>query len=379
MSLQQQNNSQPVEICGLSKFHITLSSGNPQDHIYANGRMQCGVFITIHAFDCAHNGITLSGEQLDNIKLINYSTGKTLSNGWSYSSDKNSYHHTFPYAKNSQVSDLSYEEITNNKSNTEISYQSKIYWVTTTKIEAIKIGALVTFNGKTYTTTGVDTSSFNSYASVTTHEALIYHTADLIGTGVEEIASGSYIVHEKIDNRTWDTTHTSEKDVNYPWTQSNWYITTKKGFAVHDVSIWNTMEDKDRRNKKFHGFSHLTHSSSIFGFGAADLYLWFIWGLDVEDRAAGTDYATTSYSVSRGLGRADKYTYTTDPIVQLHTTTRKDAISISKLYLKSPVKNLWTDKQSNKPSFQFRDVYGNESGVIQIEMDNYNQFHFKDM
>ncbi|WP_340618219.1 hypothetical protein [Xenorhabdus entomophaga] len=374
MSLQQQNNNLQVKKNNrIAKFYIMSYSGNQQDHIYANENMQCGILIKIRAADSTNNTIILSDEQLNSIELINYATNETLSGNWSYSSVENNYSHTFPFVKNLQVSDPLYEEVTNGTLESD-TIQRKLYWVTTKKEEAIMISARITFDGKTYI---AESKAFGSAISVVGHAPIIYRAADLVWSVIENVNSGIFNVHEKIETYYGvGGSSTKEEDFTRSWSQNNHYLAIKNGFVVRNIAIWNTTEDNNRKSKDFRRFAHLTYKSSFEK--QEDLYLWFIWGVDAEDRVIEVGAMTKKHTHSLGSGGISVETYSTDPKVMIHTTTHTDTINISRLYFQSPAADFWANEASNAPCFIFYDAYGNKSGTIQIEMDNYNQFHLKD-
>ncbi|MCC8381248.1 MULTISPECIES: hypothetical protein [Xenorhabdus] len=365
------------KITDLPIFEIHLIVGGEQANIYANGNMQAGVYIRIQAKDEEGNITPLSKEQLNLIKLINYNDDKELPKWWSYSDIENHYNHTFPsgnvMTKKEKEFNLSYRETISHTLNEDSIYnQKKTYWVTTTKVDQIRIAAKITIDGKTYST---DKSRFINYNSndkrcvaIISHQSIIYHADNLIIPPPEKTNTGLY--DATVITKEYDT-EIERHTEHYNWEQYNYYVRPKPevgGFKVKSVEIADTYNDTEVNDNDYHGFTHRTESQN--------LHLCFLWGTEkIEKRKAGNQTREKKYS------RPDFYdskTYIATPEVEILTTPNNDTISISRLYFQSPAEDFWENFSNNKPKFKFIDEYGNQSHQIEIEMEDYQNFYLKD-
>ncbi|WP_323871964.1 hypothetical protein, partial [Xenorhabdus doucetiae] len=151
----------------------------------------------------------------------------------------------------------------------------------------------------------------------------------------------------------------------YNWTQDNFYITPKKGYPVKDTEVWNGFFSVDPNNVSFRRFTYLTNHDQ--------LHLLFFWDTLQENRTAGCG------NVSRNFSEHGYPEITAHPQVQIYTTPRADAISVSKLYFQAPRAAFWGQEEYYKPQFNFHDIYGNQSGDIQIIVnEDHQSFHLED-
>ncbi|MDC9592697.1 hypothetical protein [Xenorhabdus sp. IM139775] len=359
MNSLTQHKSQSEKIIGLSHFTISLRSGHPQDHVFANGNMQVEVVVNIRASGADNKTVVLSDEQLNSIQLIDYDSGHKLSGEWSYSSVENNYAHTFPVIGLSQSTlDSSYKEQLD-----DTFLQRKFYWVTTTKIETIQIGAQISLDQTSYKTTD---EGFGTSIIITGHAPITYYSADLKIEEQKDIDSGTYAVHPTDPNAN------NGQDLQFKWSQTNFYITPTKGHPVKDTEVWNVASGNDPGNVNFRRFTYLTNQDN--------LYLMFLWGTLKENRTAGVDTVNViskGDDAGRNVGIVVLAAY---PEVQINTTPRDDAISVSKLYFEAPCPAFWGQESYFSSTFNFHDIYGNQSGNIEIVVDEDNQsFHLKDV
>ncbi|WP_426575512.1 hypothetical protein ACP179_02310 (plasmid) [Xenorhabdus stockiae] len=358
-------NDQLAIIHTLSKFEIKLHSGFKEANVYANRRMQVGVYILIQAKDDNDRLIQLSDEQLDSIQLINHSTGNELSGEWVYNSIENNYSHTFPDDPPLQRMDSLYEEKTNKTP------QHKLYWILTSKTETMKIGAQIILNNKKYNT--MEGTPSNSHVVIISHPEINYISDNLIIEEQKDIKSGKYKFEferyiDIVGTKLGGFTH------YYKWNQTNYYIKSKNGFPVKDSYIWNTVNDDEPSNIEFRRFSYLTNNDN--------LYLFFIWGIHQEkNKIVGHPDVNKEVSIPSG-DFAPPTIESTTASIQVHLDTlnpHSDAVSITKLYFESPQNDFWGTNSHCKPYFYFHDIYGNRSGHIRVIInEDHQSFHLQD-
>ncbi|KLU16789.1 MULTISPECIES: hypothetical protein [Xenorhabdus] len=360
----QQHNVFLKKIMSLPTFNLELSSGEREVHLFANGNMQVCIIVNIQAATDNEEVVTLSTEQLDSIELVDKTTDKKLSGEWEYSSEENDYRHHLPGRSITRDTNLSYER---DAISDEPKPQKKIYWLKTKKSEIITIMARVTLDGKTYSSD--DYHHKGSHIVVTGHEPIIYHSDSLEPVIEETVTSGTYGVKQTITTYSLFGTNT-QITFQYPqWTQNNYYLLPKKsqGYAVHDVEIRNTINDEDTLKYDYRRFTHHTRSNN--------LYLWFLWGTYNAERTAGAAYQVLEFDDPHGTS---SFKWEATPQEKIVTTTRTDAISLSRLYFESPRPDFWVDEADQIPQFKFRDIYGNESVFLKVIMDNADSFHLQE-
>ncbi|PHM68100.1 hypothetical protein [Xenorhabdus sp. KJ12.1] len=366
MKSKKQKNDQESNIKGLNKFQIYLTSGNKEDSVYANGKMQIGIRILIRAVNDSDKQVILSDEQLESIKLINYSTGKELSNGWIYNDRENKYNHVFPNQSSQEIFYSLHEE------NKDDIFQHKIYWVTTSHVEEMQIGAQIKLNGKTYNT--LAGTSFDSRVIVIGYQPITYNSDDLIIEKPEHITSGKYKFNVVRYIPNIETL--SNDNYYYKWSQTNYYIKSKNGFKIKDAYVWKTVNNDEPSNMEFRRFSYLVNQDN--------LYLFFIWGTyqeknklvghpDISKSVTDTPHDFYPSAVTLSTGSPQVHLDILNP--------HSDVVSITKLYFESPQEYFWeTEKsKSDKPNFYFHDVYGNRSGHMRVIINKDNQsFYLQD-
>ncbi|MCC8378571.1 hypothetical protein [Xenorhabdus sp. PB30.3] len=343
------NKSEKLLPSNLSKFHLQTYSGTPAGKIFANGKMQCGLKIIILATDDNNRIVKLTDEELDSIELINMATGEKLSGEWSYSDVENDYTHLYPspYLEQSSQFSNSLPQYTDLD-------QKKIYWVTSKQIAELTIGAKFILNKKTFKSPkGI---------LIKAERPIIYSKEDIYKYSETSIKSGKYKIHEHVDKRTINGHETSDKDFYFPWNQTNHYYRIK--YLIHDITIWNTREDKNKESPEYHKMAHLKYY--------ANLHIWFLWGDFQDERTAG-DIIDSTYKYEEPLGNGMRTTtYTTRPQAEITTTNdeAKGLISFSELWFEANMKELWkeTPEKENTANLKFHDEYGNESRTLRVEI-----------
>ncbi|RAK89840.1 hypothetical protein BO79DRAFT_208569 [Aspergillus costaricaensis CBS 115574] len=176
---------------------LTVNTGTADgatDTLYANGRMQVPVYVSISAIDPDKNvPYSLTEAELESIKLVDYySTSTELSGDWVYSTIENEFAH-------SGTTSLSLRSTS----------QSIKFWVSTSKVEKKSIAASVKQpDGKI----------------VTTHESGFDYHATLVGNPP---------INYTTDNITIQDTKSGDgSSGSYSWSLLNYYISTND----HDLA-----------------------------------------------------------------------------------------------------------------------------------------------
>ncbi|MBD2802751.1 hypothetical protein ID854_20480 [Xenorhabdus sp. M] len=368
MNTQQKNNGSD-KIAGLPTFNLILADGSREGHLFANGNMQVGVVINIRASTVmAEKPIFLSPEQLDSIELIDKITHEKLPIEWEYDSEENGYLHQIPIS-HTGARDAHLHSGKNLSSNAEAP-QQKIYWLKTKKIGTITITARVTLDGKTFLAD--DSEHAGSHIVITSYKPIVYHADNFEFITEKSVANGTYDVKLHSDQSTpGPPGHNIINRINHlPWIQNNYYIIPKKesGYPVHDIGeIRNTINDNNPTQYDYRRFTHHTR--------AEHLYLWFLWGQYSAKRTAGADYR---HFFNYERWNKKEVTLDATPQVEITTTPRVDVVSLSRLYFESPYPGFWVDESNQIPQFKLHDIYGNESVVLKIIMDDADTFHLQE-
>ncbi|KVK96215.1 hypothetical protein WJ45_20065 [Burkholderia ubonensis] len=324
-----------------------LKSGQPQDKLFANGNMQIGVVVSITAIDDSGQQVILSDDQLNSIQLIDYSTYQVLSGGWAYSSQENSYNHSFPGEIVSGASDPSARQDRTDDRVSDGQPQIKVYWVTTTSVESIQIGAQVTLNGTTYST---HSTGFDSHVGANGQQPVTYSVSSLKVEVDENVPWGHYSVE------------VMGQEGQENWEQHNYYIYPTNGINIEDYSVWNTFNNDDHEDLDFRQFTYLTNNDN--------LKLWYLWGTLQEGREVGRS------DITWGDG---PFSCTLHPRANINTSPRANAITVTGMSFGWPSYAHWGPEGYYNPYFSFRDVYGNTSGPIRIIIESdHMSFHLED-
>ncbi|OOG00671.1 hypothetical protein ASPCADRAFT_202496 [Aspergillus carbonarius ITEM 5010] len=188
----------------VTSFAVQTSTANQKtDSVYANGRMQVPVIVTVKAV----NGTTgasyeLTDAELKTIKLRDYYTSTELTGTWFYSTTENEFAHTLGNTR---------DPVTPIADGTK----SIVFWVSSTKVENKNIAAFITQpNGTSATTAG---GTFNSFVTLTGLQRVDYTTRN-VTIEDEDTAKG-----------TWKSTRHSNNVTSvssYEWQQNNHYVTS---------------------------------------------------------------------------------------------------------------------------------------------------------
>ncbi|KAJ8116454.1 hypothetical protein ONZ43_g4437 [Nemania bipapillata] len=307
----------------------TTTPDGKTDTLYANGRMQAPVVISIKALDKSTQSVyNLSDSELDKIELIDYDAPTTkLADGWSYSAKSNDL-----FADSATTPMKSFNllrsslEVSVDTSATDTTIedapQKKRYMVSTTRVEDKRIGARIKLPDGTMVTT--TTSPFNFYVTLVGKPPVVY-TTDNITVNRDTVDKGVI--------ETW---------TKIPWSQDNYYVSSKEyDFVkadIHDYDITGTGPGHD-------GDSRL---ANIFNYWSGDgkLNLSFIWGIAPQS--------------TREVGRVVIDMYQAVMAVKIKVNQKSNALCLTRMAFDAGTNVSLGSNWSNKNcGFTVYDCYGN--------------------
>ncbi|RHZ70736.1 hypothetical protein CDV55_107810 [Aspergillus turcosus] len=157
----------------VSEMKVETSPGDHlRDSLFANGKMQVPVIVSIEAINPANNAVyKLSAAQLATIKLVDYYNPTShLSTPWTYSAVENEFHHVLP-----AIASAGSESET---PQTRVDYQKKTWWVSTSRVEHKNIGASIQAPKGIYHTGGGSGHS-DSHVTITGIAAIHYNMSNV--------------------------------------------------------------------------------------------------------------------------------------------------------------------------------------------------------
>ena len=309
----------------------TITSGGESDSLYANGRMQVPVVVSIKAIEKdTVKQHTLQSTDLSNIKLIDYDDPTSvLSDGWSYGEQSIN----FPaHSLNTSVF-----RQTQAKAKTDVGPQSKKYWVSTTKIENKRVAARIKQSDGTTVTTQMP--RFHSHVTLTGKEPIVY-TKDNVEFVREDTANGSYMIKRGIEKVV-------EVNVPHVWDQDNYFVSSKvHQFTKADIYGYDT----DGHANGHPGDSGLKNCYAYYAPDNKDLKLSYIWDFGAEATKKAGLYKNDTVSVVE----AEAYAY-----ADIKVNQKSNALCLTRLTFSDPSFD-WGGKWSNdKCGFTVYDIYGN--------------------
>ncbi|KAJ7192347.1 hypothetical protein GGX14DRAFT_380229 [Mycena pura] len=308
------------------KVETSTFSANT-DSLYANGRMQIPVIVSIKAIDtAARKPYTLTDSDLNKIKLVYYyDTSGTLSNGWSYTDQKDDmFAHTVTGQSGSSAATA------------DAGPQAKTYWVNTTQVENQKVAASIKQSDGTTVTT--HSSKFDSHVTLTVTGLIpIAYTTDNVQISRKDTANGTYRKRTGIGPPGWN--QWQEGTMN--WNQHNYYVSSN-GFKFVKADIHD--DDSTGYADGHPGDARLKNS---FAYHATDssLKMCFIWEFGAED--------TKTAGVYKEDGDKRAYAY-----LDIKVNKKINALCLTHLAFDTAFK-IGGDWSDSKCGFTIYDVYGN--------------------
>ncbi|PWY69619.1 hypothetical protein BO94DRAFT_590404 [Aspergillus sclerotioniger CBS 115572] len=204
-------------------FEITTTrSDRITDTLYANGRMQVPIDVSIKAV-VNDETYTLSEQELASIKLVRYvSPDEDLPDGWDYTASENEFDHVMPTTvtniKNNRDSDIPAPaealHIT-----PRADHQVKRYWVSTTHVENEQIAASILSPSGEIITTHEEESGFDSYVALTGVAPITYHKDDLV--------TDKYSNKDDVEKHEWSFSYEGLPLARGTCYQQNVYVSLK--------------------------------------------------------------------------------------------------------------------------------------------------------
>ncbi|EEP81064.1 predicted protein [Uncinocarpus reesii 1704] len=331
----------------ISDFRVrTTTPSQESDVLYANGRMQVAVCISIKAINKdTGTRYKLSQAELDSSQLVDYyNSSKTLQGDWSYSSQENEFTHTL--AVGMSVSDSAPKD-TPTYGSFEEGPQEKCYWVSTTKADNKHIGACITQPDGTV----ISTSDPDYKSQVTlTGKTPIYYTTDNTTQVSKETDSGQYKANLVRGSRS--------TPADGHWKQYNYYVSTN----VHQLLKANIYGYDESGNTNPHHDSRMSHS---FAYAPNDNYLnlCFIWDYGPpSSTTAGLHYEGTTTVAGQN------YKYKADACANIGVNQQERHLCLTHLRFNAGV-NTWGDKWHVGCWFELYDIFGN-TGTMSVKWDD---------
>lgn len=329
------------DIADLRDFTISLRSGHTEDLVYANGNMQVGVNVTLVAIDESGTQIMLTDAQLNSIQLVDWDTLDSLPGGWNYTQTENEYNHSFPgspprEASNNPVSDAT--------------PQNKVYWVSTSKVESLKIGAKIVLGGTTYST---NSTEHKSSITVTGRQALKFTAANFKVDVKSDVSKGKYYGELYICNNGKKL-----EDITPEWTQDCVYISLDN-VKIKYIYVGGTANDSGKGDADYRNFSYVTMHNNLFW--------WCLWGDDKDGQSVGPGYMDGKF----GGEICIKATAT----IPVSPHENDNTVNLSLFHFNGDI-GFWGKESYRTPHFSVVDTYGNQSGKIVIQLKKYDWGNF---
>ncbi|CAM6102841.1 unnamed protein product [Calypogeia fissa] len=338
------------------------------DSLYANGRMQVPVIVSIKAIEKGTTQrYTLQDADLSKIELIDYDdTASALSDGWSYTDQKNGLFANSLIASaatvNAAIRAVEFSSRTaldpvfqveqpqpQITARTDDGPQSKKYWVCTTKVESKRVAARVKQpDGTTITTHG---SKFDSHVTLTGKTPVVY-TTDNVHFVREDTAHGSYPYDWESVTGNWDKGYAD-------WDQDNYYVSSNvHEFVKADIHDYDTTGHDDSRLKNCYAYCAPDNKN---------LKLSFIWDFGTETtKTAGLYQEATISDWGCNCGRK-AYAYR-----DIKVNQKSNALCLTRLAMDFP-DEIWGSKWSNNDcGFTLYDMYGNTGKFYAGFTDDHN-------
>ncbi|KAI1169832.1 hypothetical protein F4777DRAFT_571666 [Nemania sp. FL0916] len=342
----------------------TTTPDTRADALYANGRMQVPVIISIRAWNSSTQTVyQLSDLELNRIELIDYDAPTTgLADGWSYSATRNELFSNAAAARNDVSTNTASHSLTqsltqslkslnptssfvegsvdksiSSSATSDDTPQKKRYLVSTTRVENKRIGARIQLPDGTMVTT--TTSPFNFFITLVGNPPVVY-TTDTINVARVTVDKGEKTVG------VWNQSGNMVSSSRMPWSQDNYYISS----SVHDFV-----------KAEIHGFNatgtgadHLPDSrlANIFHYwsnNTGNLRLSFIWEFGTEEtRAVGLYRETGSPNTTR-----------IEAFEDIKINKKRNALCLTRLGFNWN-SNIWgTNWSSDNTGFTVYDRFGN--------------------
>jgi hypothetical protein len=300
----------------------TATPDHIQDRLFANGHMQVPVSVSIEAIDPATgNGYTLSAAELIMLRLVDYNSPMAqLSTPWTYSYEENEFHHVLPGTASSEMPQP-------DASNPTAGLVTRIFWVSTSRVEHKNIGASL-LTPKGWYHTGGGTGQSDSHVTITGIAPLHYNMSNVEFSGYQNIANGKFANFHGI----------------YDYDQDNYYLSSKlhpfKKSQITGGFFW-PADDPPIEHCYVRGSWGTSHQKT---------YMHYLWPIGLQQmRQAGNKNAAVSISINQ----------------------RRGALCLTRLVLEGP--RLYPDVGGEfTGQFTIWDEYGNWGKFRAGNQENYN-------
>lgn len=325
----------------------TITQDAHSDTVYANGVMQIPVLVTLGAIDKeTSDPYELQDSDLASIQLFDFNDPHhaTLDGDWFYTEVRNP---MFLNTVGIQAAAASASPVEASAARTQLlgsvnSFtKSKMFWVSSNKVEDKLIGALVTQPDKTVFTTKY--SAYNKNVKLTGKKPVVY-TTDNVTVSREDTGNGTYNFYSQ--DQQSENWYVSGKT----WDHDNYYVTSNAHRFVHadihgtDVTGLNDEHTADLRLANVYGYY----------LNGTTLELSFLWPFGGPTTTIGGLFKQDTY---------DDKAQAVDAFVTLNINNRSNAVCLSRLALTSVGKGFGPNWTSDA-SFTVYDVFGNSGEFV---------------
>ncbi|GLA67390.1 hypothetical protein AtubIFM54640_010708 [Aspergillus tubingensis] len=298
----------------------TSTANQKTDTLYANGRMQVPVIVSVKAV----NGTTgqnyeLTDAELEKIKLF-------------YSTTENEFAHTLGNAR---------DPVTPIADGTK----SIIFWVSSTKVENKNIAAFITQpNGTSVTTTG---GTFNSFVTLNGLQPVAYNTKN-VTIEEEDTATG-----------TWNyTSHSNSVSSVYlrKWQQNNYYVTSD----VHPIlkaELYDYFTSQSQFSNGMWSSSRLVNSFAYLH-KASPLNIFYFWipGFETSE-TVGVRKTEESWDINENGHPSNYISITYDATATIRVNQTSSALCLTRMRFLD--NESWGNTFQKDSWFRLYDTLGN--------------------
>ncbi|KIL84623.1 hypothetical protein FAVG1_12150 [Fusarium avenaceum] len=312
----------------------TVNIGHETDSLYANGRMQVAVNVTISANKTGSTtNYKLSPEELKLVMLRNKNTDEKLAGDWTYSDIKNDYYHFISSVSldGSAVDHMDNQIVASNDKGQTIQF-----WVSTIEVARMEIVASIQPPGGDRSSSN---KSPNDSSVILTGISPITYTADSITIQKEQILQGNY----KLE---WEDVFQNWQESWPRYWQTNHYVSLKNQISVHKTNIFGLRKPSWEGNGL----------SNAFGYWASDnrnMRIYYIWEKGPETTKRVGDYISTIIW-KNGFHVGRKANAWKDVVVNQNPK----ALCMTLMYYECE-DELWDHQWYDNCGFELYDSYGN--------------------
>ncbi|PYH93981.1 hypothetical protein BO71DRAFT_399233 [Aspergillus ellipticus CBS 707.79] len=319
----------------VTAFAVQTSTADQRtDALYANGRMQVPVIVSVRAI----NGSTgasyqLTNAELERIQLVDYFSSATEITGtWFYSTTENEFSHSLSGTREPVVPIVD-------------GAQSIFFWVSSTRVENRNIAARITQpNNTTITTAG---AMFNSFVTLNARQPVAYTTGNVTLGDSESTAEGIW----KSTFFTNQVSHVTDKD----WQQETYSLTTNF-HPVLKAELFDFNTNGNQAPNNGWRSTSLTNSFAYRPHRALDVFYFWAPGAQAT-RHVGVFHQISHLDVDQNLNPVNFTSLTTDARANVQVNQKRNAFCFT--HMKFLGTSTWGNGWQMDAWFRLYDTFGN--------------------